>query len=174
MPGNEQQRGDVTARRAERMTISNIDTGRTISAQFNPAEINEELAVNYQMQQVLGMSHKLDQYQSTDNLKLTFDMEFDILAKGDDPEFARRFLQAACYSSRNAQDVIGGGPPELLFVWPRLFTLRCRIERLKFHHKRFNLSLQSTCYTASISIFEVRDVRLYSEDVLNAGTLRGE
>ena len=159
--------------RPPRMTITRMDTGATISAQFNPEEVTEEIGVNFAEPAVLGLSHQPLQYLNTSNLLLNFDMGFDVLSiEGGTALASRRFLHAVCYSSRAAQTVASGGTPDLFFVWPNLYSLVCRLKKLRIVHKRFNLSGLPTLFAASLTLVEVRNVRLYSEDVENYGTMR--
>ena len=47
---------------------------------------------------------------------------------------ARRFLQSLCYPRRGAEDVVGGGPPRALFVWPGVISLTCVLTALSFKY----------------------------------------
>jgi hypothetical protein len=167
----------------QRMSIVNLSTGFGITAQFNPEELKEKLAVAFNRLGILGMSHQPMQYQYTENLKVSFDLGFDVMstrdiqAQGganpaDAVHGARRFLMSLCYPSKQAQDITGGGPPRALFIWPQLFSIECQITALSGSHKRFNLNGLSTLFSMSVEIEEVRVVRIFSEDVFNVGTIR--
>lgn len=179
--------------RPTRMTLANLETGDAITAQFNPDELKEEIAVHYEKLDVLGLSHKPLQYKNTDNHALSYELGFDGLttrdvevssggggfgaagAFGNSAEaiaHARRFLMHLCYPRKGAQDVSGGGPPRVFMYWPNLLSLTCRITKLSFGHKRFSLALRPVFFSATLTIEEARDVRLFSEDVLESGTLR--
>ncbi|HTJ80540.1 MAG TPA: hypothetical protein VL400_02420, partial [Polyangiaceae bacterium] len=98
------------------MTISNVDTGESVSAQFNPEEVSEKLTVNYKDLEIMGFSHKPQQYQNTSNLALSFTLGFDALSvDGGSVQRTRLFLHSLCYSRRGAsEDVVGGGPPKVV------------------------------------------------------------
>jgi hypothetical protein len=165
--------GEGLTNRPPRVTIANVDTGRTVDAQFNPDEVKEKLGVNYNALEIMGLSHKPMQYKNTSNLQLTFELGFNALATDGDRVFdTRKFLHSLCYAKRGAGDVIGGGPPKVLFSWPNLYSLTCVITNLDFTHKRFNQAMRNVVFTCAVTIEEARTTRLTSEDVLSYGTLR--
>lgn len=178
----------------ERMTIFNLKTGFGISAQFNPEELNEKMAAVYNRLAVLGLSHQPMQYQYTENLKVAFDLGFDAMSERDiitqgggamhsafahtvtpvmqGIQGARRFMMSLLLPSRGAQDVSGGAPPRCQFIWPQLYSITCRVTSLTGTHKRFAMKGLPTSFVLKVELEEVRDVRLYSEDVFDMGTVR--
>ncbi len=159
--------------RPPRMTITRMDTGALVSAQFNPEQVEEELSVNYAELSVLGLSHKPMQYLGTSNLALNYDLGFDVLSiDGGSALAARKFLHSVCYASKAAQGIASGDPPDLLFFWPGLYSIVCRLLKLKISFKRFNSSLTPTLFVATVNLAEIRQFRLYSEDVDANGTIR--
>lgn len=171
-------------RKPERMTIINVESGFRIITQFNPTQFTEALAVNYNRQEVAGLSHQVLQYKNTTNDKLTFELFFD----ADDSEqlkrnlFSRKFLQSVCYPRRVAQLVTGGGPPRLMFCWPGFIGLTCVLTALNFTYERFAPSGHPLEFRAAVTLEEIRDFRLLSDDILSSpdfsdlgalGTFRG-
>jgi hypothetical protein len=157
------------------MSIANVATGDSVEAQFNPTEFEEALEVNWARQTVPGLSHQPLQFVNTGNAKFTLELNFEALDPTTDLEqihFARRFLQSLCYPRRGAEDVAGGGPPRALFVWPNVVSLTCVVTGLSFKYSRFNLDGTPVQFTTKVTLEEVRDVRLLSEDVLADGTRR--
>jgi len=166
---------EVVSRRPARMSIANVATGESIEAQLNPSELEEALEVAYNRLTIPGLSHQPLQFTNTGNLKLTFELMFEALEPAADlPRLllARRFLQSLCYPPRGAQDVRSGGPPRALFIWPNLASLTCVITGLTFKHQRFNLEGTPVQFSAKVTLEEIRDVRLTSEDVYLDGTER--
>jgi|SRR5579884_457019 len=158
-----------------RMSIANVSTGDSIDAQFNPTEFEEALEVNWARQTVPGLSHQPLQFIHTGNAKFTLELNFeaqDPTTNLDEIHRSRRFLQSLCYPRRGADDVIGGGPPRALFVWPNVVSLTCVVTALSFRYGRFNLDGTPVQFTAKVTLEEIRDVRLLSEDVLQDGTQR--
>lgn len=161
------------------MSITNLTTGESVGMQYNPTEVEEVLAVTYAKQTVPGMSHKVHQYTNTENLGLTFDLAFDALANPKSFDvfscgLARSFLHALCYPRRGATTVRAGAPDRALFMWPNLYTLTSVIINLRIRHTRFALDGSPTAFVASLTIDEIRDMRLTAEDVEAAyGTIRG-
>lgn len=181
---------EAVQERPERMTLANIETGDLITAQFNPDEVKEELAVNYEKLEILGQSFKPLQYKSTENFQLTYELGFDGVSNRDisatnlEPSAgdtvgpaaimgARSFLYHLCYPRKGAQDVIGGGPPRAYMYWPNLYAFSCRITKVTITHRRWARSMTPVLFTAQVTIEQISDARIYSEDVLVKGTLRG-
>ena len=157
------------------MSIANIATGDSVEAQFNPTDFEEALEVNWARQTVPGLSHQPLQFVNTGNVKFTLELNFEAQDPATDLEeihFARRFMQSLCYPRRGAPDVSGGGPPRALFVWPNVASLTCVVTALSFKYGRFNLDGTPIQFTAKVTLEEIRDVRLLSEDVLASGTQR--
>jgi hypothetical protein len=166
---------EVAAQTPARMSIANVSSGESIDAQFNPTELDEALEVNWARQTVPGLSHQPLQFVNTGNTRFTLDLQFEAQDPTSDVDQilrARQFLQSLCYPRRGAADVIGGGPPRALFVWPTFVSLTCVIASLSFKYSRFNLAGTPVQFTAKVALEEIRDVRLLSEDVLASGTQR--
>ena len=166
---------DVAGQTPARMSIANVSSGDSIEAQFNPTDFEEAIEVNWARQTVPGLSHQPLQFVHTGNTKFTLELNFeaqDPTTSLDEIHYSRRFLQSLCYPRRGAEDVVGGGPPRALFVWPSVISLTCVVTALSFKYARFNLDGTPIQFTAKVTLEEVRDVRLLSEDVLADGTQR--
>jgi Contractile injection system tube protein len=166
---------EVAGQTPARMSIANVSSGESVEAQFNPTEFEEALEVNWARQTVPGLSHQPLQFVNTGNAKFTLELNFEVQDPTTDLEQihrARRFLQSLCYPRRGAGDVIGGGPPRVLFIWPNVASLTCVINTLSFKYGRFNLDGTPVQFTAKVTLEEIRDVRLVSEDVLASGSQR--
>lgn len=165
---------DAFQQHAPRMTLQDLQTLETLTAQFNPAKLDETIKVDWVKLTVPGLSHRRHQYNYTDNHGVTFELIFDAQQAGNitDMREARKFLLSLCYSKRGAQNVRDGEATRVLFVWPNLFSLTCVISSLKIVHTAFNLAGDPIYYTAAIGVEEIRDTRLFSEDVRNDGTQR--
>lgn len=162
--------------RPERMSITNLVTGDALEVQRNPTELAEALGVNWQKSTVPGLAHQPLHYIHTNNHKPSFQLVFDsLLDDGSryDIDYARRFLLHLCYPTRGAQTITRHAPPRVLFVWPQLFALTTLIADVQIQHVRFALSGAPTRYTAQVTLEEVRDLRLYGDDLLADGTRRG-
>jgi hypothetical protein len=181
---------EAVQQRPERMTLANVETGDSITAQFNPDEVKEELVVNYERLEILGGSFQPLQYKSTSNLQLNYELAFDGISARDvsasnlEPSGgdntgpaaimgARNFLYHLCYPRQGAQDVTGGGPPRTYMYWPELYAFSCRITKLTITQKRWARSMKPVLFTAQVTVEQVSDGRIFSEDVLVKGTLRG-
>lgn len=166
----------VLARKPERMHLANLLTQEELEAQFNPTELKEHIAVNYARLGILGMSHQPLQYQYTGNHEFNFEMFFRVYDdrgnRIDDMDNARRFLLSLTVPPRGAQSIAGGAPPRVLFVWPNLASLTSVITDLSINHTLFNIDGRSLHNSASVKLEEIRDVRIFSEDIRLRGTLQ--
>jgi hypothetical protein len=167
----------------DRMSLMNTSTAVSVEAQFNPTQLDEDLAVNWNKLAVLGLSHMPLQYQQTDNHAMSFELAFRAWDKNPtsrlaDIHYKRRFLLSLCYPSRNSPaTVVGGAPPRVLFVWPSslaggFVSLTSVIKKLHLSHTFFNRKGDSVHFSCKVDLEEIRDFRLYSEDVLTMGTAR--
>lgn len=133
---------EVAGRRPARMSIANVATGESVEPQFNPTDFKETVEVNWARQTVRGLSHQRLQFVNTGNAKFTLELTFE----AQDPttgleqiRLACRFFQSLCYPRRGTEDVVGGGPPRALFVWPGVISLTCVVTALSFKYGRFNV-----------------------------------
>jgi hypothetical protein len=165
---------DALQRRAPRMYLQDLQTLEILEAQFNPSKLNEVLAVDWNRLVSPGNSHRRMQYNYTDNHKITFELIFDALQAGNTASMAdaRKFLFSVCYAKKGSQSIREGEATRVLFVWPALFTMTCVVTNVSIEHTAFNLAGQPSFSTAKLAIEEIRDVRLFSEDVRQNGTQR--
>jgi hypothetical protein len=122
-----------------------------------------------------GSSHEKLHYDHTENHKVTFELTYDALTGDgavDDNLDARKFLMSLCYAKRGARTVREGAPSRILFVWPEMISITAVISELKFKHQRFNAEGKSTFFKVDVSLEEIRDLRLTSEEVRQNGTQR--
>jgi hypothetical protein len=57
-------------------------------------------------------------------------------------------------------------------TWPGVIYMTCKVTHVAFKHFRFHAEGFSMGYTASVTFEEVREERLFSEDVRAFGTWR--
>lgn len=166
----------ASVRAPQRMSLTNVSTTDSIEAEFNPEELEEAIAVNYARLAVLGLSHEPLQYQRTGNHGFDFDLALRAYDESGnrvaDIQYHRRFLLSLCYPRRGAGNVVGGAPPRVLFVWPNLASLTAVITSLKMKHTLFGRDGTPYHSAIKVGIEEIRDFRLFSEDVLKMGTQR--
>lgn len=152
-----------------KLQIWNVQEATILTVQCNPRELPEKLGVSYADHGVPGMSHKPLQYSYTENLKTTIDLLWfvespeDMRKKDED----RRFILSLCYPWRGH-----AAPPRALLVWPGIYSLTCVVRDLDAGHKYFNRELNSTIWTCKLSFEEIRDARVWGDDVLKNGTMR--
>lgn len=159
-----------------RMSIRDLNTTEVQEVQFNPTDLEEAISVEWARLKVPGLSHEILQYDHTGNLKIgPIVLTFDALGEGwsvDRLDDMRRFFHSVCYSKKGAQSVREGEATRVLLFWPNFMSLTCVLTSLKIKHTRFNVQSRPTYYTATVALEEIRDVRLFSEDVRTSGTVR--
>jgi len=168
MPHQQQQPSKVT--------FTKYESGDQLVVQWNPSELKEGVTASWGRLKTMGMSHTQPQFGNTENHSVSFDLAFsaydDRGNQINNMARARRFLLSCCYPKRGAQTIAGGAPERIIFVWPKLISFTTLIESVEFTHQSFALDGQPTRTTAALKIEEIRDVRLYAEDVFSSGTLR--
>jgi len=157
-----------------RMHLVNLATGEDVEALFNPETLQEELAVIYGRVVIPGMSHQPLQYSYTGNHGLTLDLYTRGNTEGERVllEDFRRFLLSLAYPNGDAGTIDDGAPPRILFIWPLVFSWTCVLTNYRGALSQFAQSGRISRSMASITLEEIRDVRLTSEDVRRHGTNR--
>jgi hypothetical protein len=155
------------------LTIGNLATRQFIVTQYTPLRLSEEVSAEFERLKVLGLSHQPLQYSGTTNHKVSFPLDFHgAPGLGQTAAEQRRFLLSNCYPSRSSRNVKATGPSGIVFDWPNLFSLVCAQISVKFDHDLFNRDGSPLKFTAQVTFEELRDVRLYAEDVARLGTVR--
>lgn len=158
----------------DRLTFIDVATGDSLTVQYNPTEVTENLASQYNRAGILGLSHQPLQYAQTENMKVGFELAFDSLAQPGryDIMAARRFLMRFHYARRGGTDIRAGAPGRVIVVWPNLYTLTCKLMTTVNKFSRFQQDGTPTFFTAGVAFEEVRDKYLYADDVAIVGTIR--
>jgi Contractile injection system tube protein len=160
----------------DRMALGKMDTGELLTVQFNPERVREALEPLYNRLQIVGMSHELLQYGSTKNFVVEFDLNFDALVgkSAYNIEAARKFILGMGYSRRNAAaaQLSNGQPTTVAVIWPNLYTLTTKMTSYSGDLKTFAKSGRLLRWSAHLKFEEVRDMRLWADDVEVQGTIR--
>ncbi len=148
-----------------------------LTAQYNPADFEEILKVDWAKQKPPGLTHRRLHYTGTENpelsLDLVFDAHTDAISSKTNVEDAitrlmdtRNYLRSLCYPRQGDSGVRDGQAPRLLFKWPKFLTLTCVITELSFKYERFHQDGRPTRFTVKVKIegIIVEDgIPLYSE-----------
>lgn len=163
-----------SVQRAPRLSITNLQTGTTLTAQFNPTSLRESIEAKWNNQTPLGLSHEVLHFGNTGNEQFPLELFFRALTPLEMEAIhrARRFLKSLCYPVGGAETVAGGAPPRVLVVWPRMITMQCIIRSVGFEHALFNIQGRSRQYVATVQCEEIRDFRITSEEVFEDNQLR--
>ena len=175
----------------DRLTLGKLDTGDLLEVQYNPETLKESLEPLYNRLQIVGMSHELLQYGGTKNFSVEFDLKFDAVAQGSagginvptigsgaaayyDIDAARKFLLGMGYARRSAtsQLLSNGQPTNVIVIWPFLYTLTTKMTAYSGDLTTFAANGRLLRWTAHLKFEEIRDMRLWADDVEVQGTIR--
>lgn len=177
------------AQKPPKLNLTDLNSGETLFVQFNPTQVRRAIKVAYARKAVLGQSHRPLQYTGTDNQTFPLDLFFDALdtsrrsanpfGDGDQSTAfglgreARLFLESLAYPE-SEDDTILTEPPDVLIVWPKNFSLVCKLRGLEFQDTRFNVEGAPIQFTARTQWEESRISRLSSGLVRRIGSQRSK
>jgi hypothetical protein len=151
-----------------RMSLTNMVTGETNTAQYNPEKLEESLSSSWARLSPPGMSHQVLQFTCTENQKYSIEL-FLVANTTQDAlrmQITRRFILSLLVPVGGAATVVGGGPPRVLFVWPRTLSVTSVITSAKFSHELFKRNGQTRVMKISLDLEEIRDARVTSDEIL--------
>jgi hypothetical protein len=167
---------DALGSKVTKAFLTNLATAESKPFLFNPAELEEVFAVNYAMLESPGMSHKVLQFVSCEN------MTWKLVALFDELFYAKNATKPV--SAATADPIFGtveGGlsqiaaasPPPVHFEWPSMISTTIRVRSAKFKHTIFCAgSARPRVFTVELDVFEDPAQRTYSSDVRSQGTIR--
>lgn len=151
-----------------RCSLTNMATGEQFDPQFNPSTLPEEITVNWNRAEVLGLSHQPLSYKHTSNLTLP-GVEFYVNALSDGApkniQDFRYFMKAFTVPSANAAGVASTRPPSMIFSWPGVLSLVLVVTSLKFTYERIGKNGGLLVYRAKVDLERMLDKRITSEQV---------
>ena len=158
----------------QRMHLVNLATGEDFEVMFNPEQITEEVQVAYARQTIPGLSHQPLQFTNTGNHAVSMDLfatgttERRIALVSD----LRQFLLSLTVPPGNAGTIDDGAPPRVLFLWGLVWSWTAVITSVRIVSSQFTQEGEIRTLVASITLEEIRDVRMTSQDVRITGTRR--
>lgn len=159
----------------DKVLLLNMVTEDSIAVQYNPEQLKEQIGVSYADLTVPGNSHKRSHFINTENVNYTFDLQYRAIGKGPAEyariQRARLFLKALAHPWKS-NAITRGGAPRVLFVWPELVSLTCKIKSLEFTYTNFRLTGGPIAFTVAVVLEEVRDVFVSMDDILEQGDQR--
>jgi hypothetical protein len=169
------------------MFLVHLNSGDTMSAQFNPQEISEKVEAEWAEPEIEGSSSQPLVYRFTKNHPITFELGYDeqsgrdILSGGPNLggnisiQKARNWLLALMYRQAGDVDVSGGAPSPVLLIWPNLFSVKTRVKMVDIKHKLFaSDNLRSAIYSAKLNVVIDSLFQNTYESVLANGTERDD
>lgn len=162
-----------------RAMIVNLATNERFTVQFNPTVLEESLDVRFARIDVPGLSHQRLQYQGTGNKTIPLELFMSQLGAdlrrgraGEPPYVAttmKNFLESLAYpqgTSESGQQ----GTPRILFIWPSMITMVCRVVKISFLHRQFSVRTgATTMLVCNLTVEEDRDMAILMDDVRQRG-----
>lgn len=189
--------------RMDRGFLTNLDGPRSLPFLFNPVSLKEKLKGVWTRLTSPGLPYERLQYDHHENW--TTDLELYLsqdVFEARDPNAAatrraaltrrrgpspppprrvsnveewRRYLAELNYPRRGTGNVKSASPPAVLFVWPKILSMRVRVIEVDLEHLAFFAPTPSTRRLAAVVHLE-EDVpegqRIYSEDMAQDGFMR--
>ena len=167
--------------RPPRVSLVNLTTGDEFDFLFNPQTFDESFEAKFDRTVVNGLSHERLSYKNTSNDVIPLELYMSQLAQdtiagraGSRPYVAtdrKRWLQSLVYPAEDP-DYGYGGPPQVLFIWPRMVRIVGRVTKVEFLHKAFSpRTLATTQLVARLTIEEDVARRRLMGEVLRIGSL---
>jgi len=153
--------------------VANLVTQEVVPVMFNPTEIETAIEVGWQRFTVPGLSHQPKHYVNTSNLSIPLSLFYRAvtLAQLDEMRDKRNFFESLAYPVASDQ-VVSGGPPRFLFIWPKHIALICTMNSVRQRDIAFTREGRPRIAQVNIEIEEIRNVRLLSFDVRRFGHIR--
>lgn len=142
----------------------NMDTGEGMDFIINPNELRVSLAVKWKTPNPLlrAPSGPLS-YENTDPKEFSFSASVDReLFPDRDVMDWMAFLESLAFPTLKG-DVLAD-PPSVLFVWPGLLAMPCKLTRLEHTFDDFGTDLAPKSFTSAITLQEDGDMVRYSDD----------
>lgn len=153
------------SQRPPRCCLVNVTSGEAIECRFNPSELVEKVAVNWNRLSVPGLSHQVLQFQSTGNRELC-GVEFYLdrtLPGAPNLLNFQAFLRALTVPPAATEGVAQTAPPRCLFLWPGVMTIETVLTSVEFSNQRFAVDGSPLVVTATATFEEILDLRVTSE-----------
>lgn len=153
--------------------IANLVTLEDVPVQFNPTELEHGVEVAWQRFTVPGLSHQPKHYVNTSNAVFPLSLYYRAhsLAELDEMRDKRNFFESLAYPVASDQ-VVSGGPPRFLFIWPQHIAIVCTLNSIRQRDIIFTRSGRPRVAQVSVEIEEIRSIRLLSSDVRRFGLIR--
>lgn len=155
---------------ASKLQLWNVQEGTVLECMFNPKKLPESLKAVYTKLTVPGMSHQPVNFSHVENHSWTIETLWAVQTKADVDKLqeARKFILSLMYPWRGHTS-----PPRALLVFGPTVSLTGFVTEFDGEHVHFDAEQNTTWWTCKLTFEEVRDARLYGDDVLRDGTRRG-
>jgi len=164
-------------------SLVNLATNEEHEFQFNPQIMQETIEAKYNRTLINGLSHERLSYKNTSNNVIPIELYMSQLLQDKQTNIAnssptilqrKAWLQSLIYPVSN-EDFGYTGPPQVLFIWPKVARLIGKVMRVSFLHREFsNRNLSTIRLVAKLRFEHDISRRLLMEDVQINGSLSVE
>lgn len=121
-----------------RMSLGNLDTGESITAQYNPTEVETAISAVFNRIKTFGGTFEEMQFSNVTNAKIMFSLVFDSRSsRAIDLANVEGFLASLIYPRTAVSAIATGAPPLVLFSWPNWIALVTRMPSFSQRTTRF-------------------------------------
>ncbi len=153
----------------KRMTLGDLDSGGSITAQYNPAKVQVALQAYWTKTKVPGQTYEELLYAGTGNPEITFDLAFDGKSTSLPKPLkeVENFLHSLLYAPLKPT---GGGsglgsPSRVLFSWPSWILLVSALPKFTQTTTRWELSGEPNYQVYSVTLESRLTRRIGSEEI---------
>ena len=156
--------GESVRARRDHVRIFDEFTGESQEAQINPTSISEQIAASYEEAHPLNSAPGILVYGHTSNAEIPLHLVLDqeLFPKSDILDFYR-FIKSLLYPIRLGEML--GAPPDVLLVWPNLFSVQVKVTQLRTTWDSFKHTLKPLSYAMDIAVKETGQRLITSGDV---------
>jgi hypothetical protein len=171
----------ILSKKVFKTTIRNKTTGKGKYVLVNAEELETELQAKWKNPQILGMGNNRAIYENTEaqTWEFTLYLNANLLQRRynatreeaiKEIRDYNAFLSSLVFPVKNKfKGWVGGEPPKVLFTWPDVFTVPCRVASVKWTLKTFDFSGGVNHEIAKIKLLVDAKFLYFSEDILNIG-----
>ncbi len=158
----------------------NLSSGEIKDFFFNPTTLEQNMGTaNYDRVSYPGLPHQRLAYQGNTNPTVALEIYVDKIfldqanQRSIDVVDFKKYLQALMLPVEGDGLTVGSAPPRVIFAWPNVVHFTAVARSLVFQNRTFSQeTAEVLIYTATLTLEEVRDVRLSSEEVRQGGMNR--
>lgn len=148
------------------MTLGNLETGESITAQYNPTKVDIAVEAVYGRTKTPGATSEEMQFSHVSNAKLSFILTFNARAPGaPDILDVEAYLLSLIHPATRVGGVTSGAPPLVVFSWPNWIMLVTRKPKFSQETLAFNKNGRPELQTYKVELESQHTRRIGREQI---------